>query len=65
VANLKNVSVKCVEQDDSKEFVWHEVYATIEGKRYVRRIEARDPKEAVELLKDKQIVLGWNWKEVI
>lgn len=64
MANLRNVRAKCVEYDDAKEFVWHEVYAVINGQQYVRRIEARDPQEAIELVKDKQVVIGWNWKEV-
>lgn len=65
MARLKNVRAVCIEKDDSKEFVWHEVYAVINGQQYVRKIEARDPMEAIEIVKDKQIVLGWNWKEVV
>lgn len=55
---LRNIKVRKVEGVEG----WHDVYATINGDQYVRRIESRDADEAKDLVKDKQIVIGWNWK---
>jgi hypothetical protein len=59
---MMNFIAKCIEQDDSRQYVLHEVEAEEDGVTYVLKVVAECPITAIDVAKYVKQDEGWRVK---